>query len=497
MIKLPKIIITEETKQSKGRKVRCPYCDTIDYKPELVEHIEKEHKELIPKGYTAARIVFNIANNKDHGTCVCGCGKETPWREDIWRYDRYATDACLDRYKKQMKQRMINTYGKEHLLNDENMQNKMLSNRSISGTYKFTTGGTVNYVGTYEKKFLIFIDTVMKFRASDIEEPGPVILYKYKNETHKWITDYYIPSFNLVMDIKDGGDNPNNRSMEEYREKQIEKEKAIIEQGKYNYIRLTDNNFAQLMLALAEIKQRMITNENNEYKPYIKINESCIKINHYGTDSIFDRPMVTDKDQMDTYIRSMIECMIGITPNGKRAMDTYIVNYIPKDTYNISWGVTDDPELNTFITTDDNGELKLKNKKYLDEKCCEGYKVYKFNGNKGILNEPPTNIVEMVTNIKIINPDQLEYDMRFENVATPKEMEIIATESYTATLLDEPLNRIPIMTEICLKNTDIMSYADHNGVYIKNESTGLRSKSYSVAELIPKNVVEYIKKGVL
>ena len=66
------IYITENTNKKNGKRYKCPYCDKRDYKSELVDHIEKEHEDMIPEGYTAARIVFNIANKKERGTCVFG-----------------------------------------------------------------------------------------------------------------------------------------------------------------------------------------------------------------------------------------------------------------------------------------------------------------------------------------------------------------------------------------------------------------------------------------
>ena len=219
--------ITENTKKSKGKRYKCPFCDKRDYKEELVNHIEKEHESLIPADSTAARLVFNIANKKDHGTCVCGCGRETAWREDLWRYDRYATPQCKEKYSKEMKQRMVNKYGKEYLLDDPEMQNKMLAGRSISGVYKFSSSGQMNYVGSYERKFLEFCDKVMNYKSYDIEQPGPTIEYVFEGKKHIWITDFYIPSANLVLDIKDGGENPNTRDMKTYRLKQNAKEAAL------------------------------------------------------------------------------------------------------------------------------------------------------------------------------------------------------------------------------------------------------------------------------
>ena len=276
---ITQFILTESTKTE--RKYKCPFCDYRGIKTKLVTHVEKQHKDMIPENYTAARVVFNMINKKDYGVCVCGCGRETPWREDVWRYDRYATEECKKRYSAEMKQRMVKKYGKEHLLNDPEVQEKMLNNRSISGTYKFTHGGEVSYVGSYEKKLLEFLDKVMGYKAIDVESPGPTIEYEYNGKKHFWITDQYLVPCNLVFDCKDGGDNPNNRDMKEYREKQITKEAAIKKQGKYNYIRLTNNDFAQLMLVLVTIKEQLMNTDNRDFEPVVKIFESTIMESSY------------------------------------------------------------------------------------------------------------------------------------------------------------------------------------------------------------------------
>ena len=168
---------------------------------------------------------------------------------------------------------MLNVHGVEHLLGDAEHQKKMLASRKISGTYKFQDGGVREYCGSYERKLLEFYDKVLNVPSSDIMSPGPIIEYMYKGKKHQWITDLlYIPA-NLVHDVKDGGDNPNNRQMDEYREKQIAKEEAIAKLDKYNYIRLTNNNFQQLILILAEIKELLLDDSD---KNIIRINENYI-----------------------------------------------------------------------------------------------------------------------------------------------------------------------------------------------------------------------------
>lgn len=258
------------THKPKGKRYKCPYCEYRGYRSELIEHVEDKHEDMIPKDYSPARVVYNAINKKEHGSCMI-CHKETKWDEDKQRYDTLCgSKKCKDEYVKIVRSRMVKKYGTDNLLKDPNFQKKMLENRSISGKYKFEDGGSVGYVGSYEKKFLEFMDQFLHIKSYDIISPGPTIPYKYKGKEHAWITDFIYEPYNLVFDIKDGGDNPNTREMNEYREKQTAKEKAIAEYGDYNYIRLTDNKFEQLISIFMELKEKA------DDKPLIRINESFL-----------------------------------------------------------------------------------------------------------------------------------------------------------------------------------------------------------------------------
>lgn len=228
------------------RKYGCPYCDVKLPRSELVAHVQEEHEMMIPQAYTAARAVYDHINGKNYGTCmICGA-RVYEWDDRIWRYKNLCDNPkCRE---------ALTTKAKNNHLDDPEKQKIMLQGRKISGEYKFRDGSKKSYVGSYEKKTLEFMDRVMNIPSKDIETPGPTFSYEYDGETHTWITDiFYIPAM-LVIDVKDGGSNPNTRPMESYREKQVEKEKAIIKDGKYNYLRLTDNDFGQLMSAIADIR---------------------------------------------------------------------------------------------------------------------------------------------------------------------------------------------------------------------------------------------------
>lgn len=263
-----------------SRKYKCPYCDKKDSRGNLVDHVEHVHQELIPEGYTAARAVFDFINGKDHGICMI-CKKPVyEWNDKINRYYNLCDNPnCRAKVREIALARHMKVYNKPTLLNDPEQQEKMLANRRISGKYTFSDGTKMTYTGKYERNALEFMDKVLGIPAKDIQAPGPVLEYEFEGQTHRWITDiYYIPA-NLLIEIKDGGENPNTRTMTSYRAKQDAKEVMITNLGKFNYIRLTDNNFAQLLNIFADMKEEALSNDKNP-KVKIHINESSSKLDN-------------------------------------------------------------------------------------------------------------------------------------------------------------------------------------------------------------------------
>lgn len=258
------------------RKYACPFCKKKFPRMDLIDHVDKEHESLIPEDYSAARIVYDSINKTDHGTCMI-CKKPVyTWNEKISRYNNLCdSKKCREEVRRIALERHIKTYNAPTLLDNPEHQEKMLANRHISGKYKHTDGAVITYTGKYEKAALEFMDQVMNIPSKDIQMPGPILEYEYDGKTHSWITDiYYIPA-NLIIEVKDGGDNPNNRNMPEYRGKQYAKEVMITELGKFNYLRLTNNNFSQLLEALAEIKYENM-DQKDANKVNFFINESAI-----------------------------------------------------------------------------------------------------------------------------------------------------------------------------------------------------------------------------
>ena len=260
-----------------AKTYKCQYCEKRFIRKDLINHIENKHEEMIPEGFSASRLVYNQINKVSYGKCRV-CGKETTWNEKAGRYNVLCSNPkCKEHMREEYKKNMLRVKGTYNILNDPEQQKKMLANRSISGKYKFTTdGGELTYTGSYEKKCLEFMDIVMQIPSTDILSPGPTLEYEYNGEKHFYITDFYYIPYNLIIEVKDGGDNPNNKKsvgMNSSREKTIEKERLITDKGEYNYIRLTNNNFAQLIEIFMVIKEKLL--EGDISKTY-KINESVL-----------------------------------------------------------------------------------------------------------------------------------------------------------------------------------------------------------------------------
>ena len=259
---------------------KCPYCDQRMDRESLITHIADKHEEMIPEGYTPRRVVFNMINNKTEGHCII-CHKPTEWNEQAGHYDRYCGDPkCLAEARKRYLDNIHKVDRNMDFINDPEHQKKMLAARRISGEYRFRDGGVRSYTGSYERNLLEMADKLLEIPSKYIFTPGPTLQYSYNGELHNWITDQYWEPWNLIIEVKDGGTKPNTREMPEYRTKQICKEVMITDKGEYNYLRLTNNQFPQLIEILMEIKKENMF--GTWEKPIIKIYESSLnEMTHY------------------------------------------------------------------------------------------------------------------------------------------------------------------------------------------------------------------------
>ena len=423
-----------DAKKTAKKKYKCPYCEARIERSKLHIHIQDEHEDLIPEGYTALRVAFNAINHKTEGHCII-CKGVTDWNEDKARYERLCNNpACHEAYKKIVAERTKRIYGTERLQTDpeyaDYVQRKALEGRKMSGKYTFADGGIVKYMGTYEKKFLEFMDTVMHAKSEDILAPGPSIKYKFEGQDHIYISDFFYVPYNLIVEIKDGGRNRNMhpKRQGEEEEKIKAKEKAVADLKMFNYVRVTDNDFGQLMTVMALLKYQLIHPTYNDY--IIRVNESAVNEDMSGTIGASLPPAGA---------RAPIVPTPSPMPYESDKDNYYVVQY-PKNNV-FAYGITKDPLQYSMVSVDplekgfykvyktDKGKInqkyltfKIKDKKSGKQLYNELCRIADTTGKIFDSDIQSNYIYETLTEGSVIlAPDQLLYDDRFELVDNPKD----------------------------------------------------------------------------
>lgn len=479
------------------RRIACPLCRRKDFKDKLIRHIEKDHEDII--GEISAEQFLYDKTHPGSGKCIV-CGNKTDWNEKTGKYHRLCSNPrCKEEMRAKFKKNMIRVHGKVSLLDDAAHQAKMLAHRSISGTYVYSDGTKFTYTGSYEHKAIEFMDKVLNCNSKDIIMPGPVIDYtdQYGN-SRQWITDIYYVPYNLIIEVKDGGDNPNNRQMDEYRAKQVSKEAELIKLGEYNYLRLTDNKFVQLMEVLALLKDQEI-NEPNTTNKVIRINESAVYDDRFFTLDDIDK-FKDDKDIPIEYdiIRRLSDLKeyaarehmgVGAVGGIVGTMDgNMLVQYTPyrhsfsgeKD----GFGVVDDKKSTKLRVKSDNEETEIVDKEpFLQDKF---YKSYRHKRDR-VTWENAINLYEEITGKVMLSKDQLEYDDDFTESDLDRDNKLTlmnAIYSIESELYDTSLPLCDILDVNIAKSKlkefpeGTMIMEDNNGYFAVDLESKIRTKSY-------------------
>jgi len=479
------------------RRIACPLCRRKDFKDKLIRHIEKDHEDII--GEISAEQFLYDKTHPGSGKCIV-CGNKTDWNEKTGKYHRVCSNPrCKEELRAKFKKNMIRVHGKISLLDDAAHQAKMLAHRSISGTYVYSDGTKFTYTGSYEHKAIEFMDKVLHCNSKDIIMPGPVIDYtdQYGN-SRQWITDIYYVPYNLIIEVKDGGDNPNNRQMDEYRAKQVSKEAELIKLGEYNYLRLVDNKFVQLMEVLALLKDQEI-NEPNTTNKVIRINESTVYDDRFFTLDDVEKSEEDDNiPQEYDIIRRLSELKeyaarehmgVGAVGGIVGTMDgNMLVQYTPyrhsfsgeKD----GFGVVDDKKSTKLRVKSDNDETEIVDKEpFLQDKF---YKSYRHKRDR-VTWENAINLYEEITGKVMLSKDQLDYDDDFTESDLDRDNKLTlmnAIYSIESELYDTSLPLCDILDVNTAKSKlkefpeETMIMEDANGYFAVDLESKIRTKSY-------------------
>lgn len=479
------------------RRIACPLCRRKDFKDKLIRHIEKDHEDII--GEISAEQFLYDKTHPGSGKCIV-CGNKTDWNEKTGKYHRLCSNPkCKEELRAKFKKNMIRVHGKVSLLDDAAHQAKMLAHRSISGTYVYSDGTKFTYTGSYEHKAIEFMDKVLHCNSKDIIMPGPVIDYtdQYGN-SRQWITDIYYVPYNLIIEVKDGGDNPNNRQMDEYRAKQVSKEAELIKLGEYNYLRLVDNKFVQLMEVLALLKDQEINDPTTTNK-VIRINESAVYDDRFFTLDDVEKSEEDDNiPQEYDIIRRLSDLKeyatrehmgVGAVGGIVGTMDgNMLVQYTPhrhsfsgeKD----GFGVVDDKKSTKLRVKSDNDETEIVDKEpFLQDKF---YKSYRHKRDR-VTWENAINLYEEITGKVMLSKDQLEYDDDFTEADLDRDNKLtlmnaiysIESELYNTSLpLCDILDVNTAKSKLKEFPEGTMIMEDNNGYFAVDLESKIRTKSY-------------------
>ena len=248
--------------------IKCKFCGKVFPDADaMAAHLEKAHIDMIPPDMDSYQFYYYMKTGKTHGNCVM-CKKPTGWNPKTKKYKRFCDNPkCKVAYRELFKKRMIGSYGKITLLNDPEQQKKMLANRSISGIYTWSDGSKkLPYTGSYELSFLEFLDKIMDFPSSDVMAPSPhTYNYTYEGKQHFYIPDFFIPSLNLEIEVKDGGDNPNmhHKIQDVDKEKERLKDQVMkTNSNQFNYLKVVNKQNEIFLKYLEEAKRKFAANDN-------------------------------------------------------------------------------------------------------------------------------------------------------------------------------------------------------------------------------------------
>ena len=234
------------------RNKRCPFCDLVfDDKQKFCHHVANVHNDQVPEDIEPLEFAYNLLVNKEPGRLCIMCKKNhVNFNPSTLKYERFCDNPqCKEEYVKLVKGRMVNKYGKEHLLNDPEMQRKMIHNHPLAKDFVWDDKHTFRVIGSYEYDFLNKLKS-LGWSPNDVIAPSPNNYpYKWKDGTdHLYIPDFYIPSLTLEVEIKES-DNTHPR-MEHEREMEYIKDNMMKRMNKktgVNYIKIVDKNYDDFM----------------------------------------------------------------------------------------------------------------------------------------------------------------------------------------------------------------------------------------------------------
>lgn len=236
--------------------MKCPIC--MKYrgnKSEIISHMERQHREQLPKDISTYRYAYLLEYGRDYSLCTV-CGNKTEWNDVTQKPNRLCgRKECRDSVRKAFKKNMDRVYGEGHYpVNDPEFQKTMLRNKKSSKPYIFKDGGEIIVASKDEYELLSFLETVLEMGSNDVVECPFIFYYMDNGEKRAYLPDFYLPNYNLIIEQKDEN-NQNPEFLKETRYKVKLKLEAVQKENKYNYIIVYGRNYDPLMEIINKIKE--------------------------------------------------------------------------------------------------------------------------------------------------------------------------------------------------------------------------------------------------
>lgn len=331
--------------------MNCPYCRQYFPKKALaVAHLEKMHADqLETEGLDPSQKLYLMTHTSLHGKCMCGCDTPTEWNYRTGKPYKVSPDPkCRERIYQIAQARSVKATGHDQhtLMNDVERQTKMLHNRKITSQYKFPDGGIIDYTGKLELAFLQFCDKVLELPSYAIQcSPETFTYHDPKDDKdHMYIPDYYLPDYNLIVEIKDGGNKPNGNKafIEETKYKVALKDAVMKAQTKYNYIRISGNNFGPFLEVLYQIVHEQEPDEKKRKNLVVITEAACLEdMENVDVSTMQDEVINPDNVQLIVgYVNGThLPAYVAIT-DSVRGLSWYVSDY---ETQTITKRSHDDP----------------------------------------------------------------------------------------------------------------------------------------------------------
>lgn len=229
---------------------------------QLKLHAERYHKDLI-QGEDIYKYLYEKRNP---GPYICTICKKRPrvWNEKSHKYSRICDNPdCAKKSREIFSNNMKKVYGTDNLAKDPEYQAMLLANRSITKMFEFPDGGKINCVGEYELDLLNYLVKNYNYSSLDIVEcPASLYVQYYDVHTERkryYIPDFFIPKYNLVIEVKDGSKYPVDSKA-----KAIMKEQAVVKLDKFNYIKIVDKDYSDFDNFIKSFEENHFSDEKRD-----------------------------------------------------------------------------------------------------------------------------------------------------------------------------------------------------------------------------------------